>query len=129
MTAGRERFGLRRILVVSQVALSLVLLVGSLLFVRTLRNLLTLDPGFRQDNTIVASLDLVATTSRSLSARNSSAIYWNVSVLYRASMRAADVSIVPVSGNGWNENFGSPGTKSVRRFRDSIVSRPDISRR
>ncbi len=40
LTAARERFGLRRILVVSQVALSLVLLVGALLFVGSLRNLL-----------------------------------------------------------------------------------------
>jgi putative ABC transport system permease protein len=58
MTSGRERFGLRRILAVSQVALSLVLLVGALLFVRTLRNLLTLDPGFRQGGMIVANLNL-----------------------------------------------------------------------
>ena len=33
MTDGRERFGVRRALVVLQVALSLVLLVGALLFV------------------------------------------------------------------------------------------------
>ncbi|HKT46571.1 MAG TPA: ABC transporter permease [Candidatus Acidoferrales bacterium] len=58
MTSGRERFGLRRVLVVTQVALSLVLLVGALLFVRTLRNLLTIDPGFRSEGVIVASIDL-----------------------------------------------------------------------
>src|SRR5262249_2354946 len=34
MTAGRERFSLRRMLVASQIALSLVLLVGALLFLR-----------------------------------------------------------------------------------------------
>src|SRR5262249_11998267 len=49
MTEGRERFGMRRALVVIQVALSLVLVVGALLFVRTLRNLTRMDPGFRQD--------------------------------------------------------------------------------
>ena len=60
ITANRERFGLRRMLVVSQVALSLVLLVGALLFVRSLRNLVTLDAGFRQEGILVASIDLTA---------------------------------------------------------------------
>src|SRR6185312_3657025 len=41
LTTTRERFGLRPILVVSQVAMSLVLLFGALLFTRTLRNLMT----------------------------------------------------------------------------------------
>ncbi|HLJ50181.1 MAG TPA: ABC transporter permease [Bryobacteraceae bacterium] len=57
LTAGRERFGLRRMLVVSQVALSLVLLVGALLFVRSLRNLTTLDAGFRQSGILIAAVD------------------------------------------------------------------------
>ena len=48
LTEIRERFGLRRLLVVAQVALSLVLLLGALLFTRTLHNVLTIDPGFDQ---------------------------------------------------------------------------------
>ncbi|HEV8040443.1 MAG TPA: ABC transporter permease [Bryobacteraceae bacterium] len=60
MTARRERFGLRRMLVVSQVALSLVLLVGALLFVRSLRNLVTLDAGFQQGGILAANVDLTA---------------------------------------------------------------------
>src|SRR6185312_3519550 len=48
LSASRERFGLRRFLVVSQVGLSLVLLAGALLFVRSLTNLLTMNAGFRQ---------------------------------------------------------------------------------
>jgi predicted lysophospholipase L1 biosynthesis ABC-type transport system permease subunit len=58
MTDGRERFGVRRALVVLQVALSLVLVVGALLFARSLRNLTAMDPGFRQDGVMTASLDL-----------------------------------------------------------------------
>jgi putative ABC transport system permease protein len=57
ITASREKFGLRRLLVVSQVALSLVLLVGALLFVRSLRNLFHLDTGFQQNGILLADLD------------------------------------------------------------------------
>ncbi|HJU43455.1 MAG TPA: ABC transporter permease [Vicinamibacterales bacterium] len=46
LTMSRERFGVRRLLVVTQVALSLVLLLGALLFSRTLYNLLHIDTGF-----------------------------------------------------------------------------------
>lgn len=48
-TDSRQRFGLRRGLVVAQVALSLVLLFGALLFTRTLYNVLTIDAGFDRD--------------------------------------------------------------------------------
>jgi predicted permease len=57
-TAGKERFSFQRVLVVSQIAVSLVLLVGALLFVRSFRNLVTFDPGFHQDGIIVAFLSL-----------------------------------------------------------------------
>lgn len=63
MKAGRgsagssERHGLRRTLVVSQIALSLVLLTGALLFGRSLRNLLTTDTGLKSDGVLVASID------------------------------------------------------------------------
>ena len=57
-TDSHERFALRRALVVVQVALSLVLIVGALLFGRSLRNLVTLDPGFRQDGLLVVNVDV-----------------------------------------------------------------------
>jgi predicted permease len=56
-SGGRERFSLRRILVVSQVALSVVLLVGALLFARSLRNLTTLNVGFQQTGVLLTSID------------------------------------------------------------------------
>ena len=58
VTADRERFGLRRFLVVAQMAFSLVLVAGALLFMGTLRNLMTVDPGFRPDDLIVLGLDM-----------------------------------------------------------------------
>jgi putative ABC transport system permease protein len=56
MTASRERFSLRRALVVAQVALSLVLVAGALLFSRSLSNLLTVDAGFRQEGVLIANV-------------------------------------------------------------------------
>ncbi len=52
--AGQGHVRQSRILVALQMALSLVLLVASALFVRTLLNLKTLDPGFDRHNIILA---------------------------------------------------------------------------
>jgi putative ABC transport system permease protein len=51
----RARLG--PVLVVSQVALSILLLIGAGLFVRTLHNLRTLDLGFRPDRVLVVRVD------------------------------------------------------------------------
>jgi predicted permease len=56
MTAGRERFSLRRALTVAQVAISLVLVAGALLFSRSLGKLLTVDTGFRQEGVLTADV-------------------------------------------------------------------------
>ena len=58
VTASRKRFGFRQGLVVSQVALSLVLVVGALLFSGSLNNLLAVDAGFSQNGVVIAGLDL-----------------------------------------------------------------------
>jgi putative ABC transport system permease protein len=116
MTSGRERFGLRRVLVVSQVALSLVLLVSALLFVRTLHNLMTLDPGFRQEGMIVANLNL---TNLKLAVARRQDFKRELLDRVRALpgvTGAADVSIVPIGGNSWNERIRLEGEEK----RDSV---------
>jgi predicted permease len=55
-TAGRERFSLQRLMVVTQISVSLVLLVAALLFVRSFRNLMTFDPGMRENGITTAFL-------------------------------------------------------------------------
>jgi len=52
--ASRQRF--HQALIVGQVALSLVLLIGAGLFVRTLNNLKGLDAGFNRENVVVFNL-------------------------------------------------------------------------
>jgi predicted permease len=105
VTSSRERFGLRRGLVVAQMALSLVLVVGALLFVGTLRNLLTVDPGFRPDDLLVASMDLrragVPEGQRVAAKKDI------VDALARLPgvTAAAHVDVLPISGSGWNQTI------------------------
>ena len=54
--AGRTR--LRSVLVVSQIAISLVVLIAAGLVVRTLQRLQTMNPGFDPQNAMMASFDL-----------------------------------------------------------------------
>jgi len=54
-SAGRTRTG--KVLIVSQVAVSLVLLVGAGLFVRTLHNLAAVDVGFNRSNLLLFRVD------------------------------------------------------------------------
>jgi putative ABC transport system permease protein len=56
MSAGRDRLSLQRLMVVTQIAVSLVLLVGAFLFVRSFQNLMSFDPGLRQEGIGVAFL-------------------------------------------------------------------------
>lgn len=102
-TASRQRNGLRRILVISQVALSLVLLIAALLFSRSLQKLLAANLGFDSRNVLLASVttkgagmenpDRRKQLFRDLDARVSS--LGNV-------VSAAPVLLTPFSGSGWN---------------------------
>ncbi len=64
VTAGRGRFGFQRALVAAQIALSLILLTGALLFVGSFRNLMTLKPGFRKEGVLVTNLALGPVTPK-----------------------------------------------------------------
>ena len=56
-TASRDSLSLRRALVVVQMALSVALLFGSLLFARTLHNAATVDPGFKPEGLLAAQAE------------------------------------------------------------------------
>jgi predicted permease len=51
-TSGRARLRWRQTLVAAEIALAVVLVAGAGLMIRTVRNLLTIDPGFRADGVL-----------------------------------------------------------------------------
>jgi predicted permease len=100
---GRRRFLLRRILVTTQVTLSLILIVSALLFTRSLHNLLTVNAGFDQDGLILASVDLSALK---LPKEQRSAFRRRLveEVKARAGIEnAGETMIRPLSGGGWDD--------------------------
>ena len=116
LTADRQRFGLRRVLVVSQVALCMVLLIGALLFVGSLRNLMTVDAGFRQDGLLIAAVDI---SRLNYPAARRAPFYREVLDRLRTTPgveRAAMVNIVPISGSGWNDSIEIPGEGTKDRM-------------
>jgi predicted permease len=97
---------------VGQVALSLVLLAASLLFVRSLRNLTTLDAGLRQDGLLMMGVDI---SRLQYSNERRAAVYRNLLEEVRATPgvdAAGTGSIVPLSGDSWNDMFDIPGVVS-----------------
>jgi putative ABC transport system permease protein len=105
LTAGREKFSLRRLLVISQVALSLVLLFGALLFVRTLQKVMNVDPGFNQEGVVIAAVNL-----RNLKLPKERRQEYKRELLERVSAlpgveSAADAMVIPLSGGFWNPDI------------------------
>ena len=102
-SADRQHFGVRRILVVTQVALSLTLVVGAVLFVRTFQNLLLLDPGFQMSGVLAAYLDISP-----LQLPREQRTPFKKDLLERVRAipgveSVAEASIVPLTDNWWND--------------------------
>ena len=114
LTAGRERFSLRRALVVAQVAMSLVLLAGALLFVRSLQKLLAVDPGFRPEGIVAVSVDYRAAhypKDRILEVRRQTLEKLRERT---GAISAGQVGMTPVSGSGWDQNVWADGSSGPR---------------
>jgi predicted permease len=110
-TTSHERFGIRRALVVTQVAMSLVLLFGAILFTRTLRNLLTVKAGFQETGILVTDLDF----SR-LNIPNPDRAEYKRQLLERVRAlpgveSAAQATVVPISGSGTGDDVWMSGSE------------------
>jgi putative ABC transport system permease protein len=120
ITARHERFGLRRLLIVAQVALSLVLLVSALLFVRSFRNLQTLDTGLKPEGILITHLDLTR-----ISLPKDRIWPFKRQLVERLNAvpgvaSASNASVVPMSGSSWTmvvrANVGGHEVRETSKF-------------
>ncbi len=96
-------FSLRSALVLLQVALSLPLLVGAVLFLRTLQNLRAIDTGFGKNNVLLASIN---PSLNGYSADKSRNFFNDLLSRIRATPGVTAASLAtdsPLSG-GWDQN-------------------------
>ena len=118
--AGERTRMLGQPLVVLQVALSLVLVVGAGLFLRTFAKLATIDLGFDRDPLLIVNLDLqrggVAPDERLGIAQRFEAAARTVPGVARAALS----NLTPVSGYGWNDGIEVPGGRRYSE-REMIV--------
>jgi predicted permease len=106
----------RRGLLLAQTALSMVLLVGAGLFVRSLRNVLNLDLGFERRGLIMANADL----DRDLFTREAGAAFYNRAWQELATfpgVTAVSQGITVPFGNSYSTSVRLPGRDSVPRLR------------
>lgn len=116
MTVDRHRARFQRGLVVGQIALSLVLAVSALLFVRSFQNLVAVDPGFEQNSTLaVTFLD-----------RSAAALPLDQRLAFQRQLTdeirsvpgvsaAASATHLPLSGATWAHFFRVPGRSGAER--------------
>ncbi len=96
--------GLRKSLVVAQVTLSLLLLIGAGLFIRSLKNLKGIDPGFQTRNLLTFSIDPPLNGYKPERSREIyRQIYEGLNAL--PGVESASFAIMPVmEGNEWDSS-------------------------
>ena len=108
---GRQgRFRLGNILVIAQVALTVIVMVGAGLVVHTLRNLRSLDPGFATGNLLTFDVDA---TLMGFEGEHKAAFYRDLRDRFAAIPGVAAVSYsssILLSGSLWTTDFHLPGT-------------------
>ncbi len=118
---GALRSRLLPALVASQVALSMVLLVGAGLFVRTFQNLLERDPGFRSEGVLVVELDA---RRAGYNDAHTAALYEEILHGFQRIPGVASASIssnTPLNGGVWSEPVSLNGQMTAESVHVNVV--------
>ena len=109
-TEGARRKQVRGVLVATEVALALALLIGAAVMGRTLQNLTTLDPGFALDRVAVATVTLSGTPHAAAAAR--APMFQRIRDRLAAMPGVSSVSAInhlPLAGDRWQLGYSIDG--------------------
>lgn len=121
MFVGRRKFTFRNLLVVSQIAVSALLLIAAGLFIRNLRNTQNAQPGFAIDNGLMMSFDL-GTANYNLSRGQLFEQQLMERVRALPQVRSASLAeSVPLSGGGSKSPLYFEGEPSPAAFDESSL--------
>jgi hypothetical protein len=126
-TAGRSRFNLRKALVAAQVALSLLLLIGAGLFLRSLQNLDNLDTGFRRTQIVTIDIDPGRNGYKGQRLRDFYERLRETAENAPGVLSASLASITPLAGSRWNQDVsveGRPRKAGEQRYIDQNAVGP-----
>ena len=105
----RRRINLRDALVISQLAMSMVLLICAALFVRSLQQAVSFDPGFDAQNILVAAME---TQGANLN-RERGRVFYDETLARIGSLPGVEAvtlsTVVPISGGGERRNMTMEG--------------------
>ena len=112
----RERFSIQRAMVITQIAVSMVLFVGALLFVRSYRNLLNINPVIRENALTVGYFGF---SSANIKPENLAAFKTQLVDEVRAIPgieNAAATTTVPLSGSSWEHGLDTGSLNGSSKF-------------
>jgi predicted permease len=115
LTTGRDRFSMQRLMVVTQIAVSLVLLCGALLFVRSFQNLMTFDPGMRQKGISIAFVGMPGSMPKERLEGFHRELLEEVAAVPGV-RSAGSTTNVPLFGSSWGHGIDIRGVRGGAMF-------------
>jgi predicted permease len=110
VTSSSGRTRLSRLLVVGQVALSVALIAGAVLFIRSLSNVMSIDIGFDKQDVLVAGFDPGGASYQVDARYNAMMTRVEDRVAHVPGVRAASFALSVFNGGGWStNNISIPG--------------------
>jgi predicted permease len=124
-TSGGAQNRLRSALVVSEVALSLIALVGAGLFLRSMRNAQNIDPGFESKNLVLMTFDVA---SQRYGQQQGEQFFRDAMLHVKNLSGVADATVstmFPVGGTILGTVF-KEGEQANPNYRGTLVSQPSV---